>query len=376
MALELTPLDEATLSPGVLRAVGSATPAPLREMAARGLAPLAPPELLLALYQLAAPWSEADRVAEMARASLDKMPEKLIAGALSSATEPRVIDFVVRRRQGAELARAALLNRTSADETVAWLASVLDGAELELIARNEERLLRHPPIIAALYLNRKTPLSLSVRAVELAVRNGIAVEGIPEFEAVRDSLMNLEATVSSGDDAAFEAALGPAAEAEPALDAGELAAEGAENEGEEPPLHPEEQKRAVPIAKLSMIAKIRLATLGDSFARGILIRDSNRVIQMAAIHSPRVNDQEVVRYAQHRGLSEDVIRYITQQRHFVRLYAVKIGLVNNPKCPIGAAIGLLAHLQARDLRNVGRSKSVPATLARAARELQQKRQQQ
>ena len=61
------------------------------------------------------------------------------------------------------------------------------------------------------------------------------------------------------------------------------------------------------ISELSMAGKIRLASVGNSFARSVLIRDSNRVVAMAAIQSPLMNDNEVVRHAANRGLSEDIL---------------------------------------------------------------------
>jgi hypothetical protein len=124
---------------------------------------------------------------------------------------------------------------------------------------------------------------------------------------------------------------------------------------------------------MSPLSKIRLATVGNAFDRTVLIRDTSRVVYMAAIRSPAVNDNEVARYAANRGLAEEVIRYIAGQRHFVRLYSVKLSLVNNPKCPLQASMSFLQHLTARDLRGVSRSKQIPSQLALAAGNLLRKR---
>lgn len=118
---------------------------------------------------------------------------------------------------------------------------------------------------------------------------------------------------------------------------------------------------------MSINAKIRLATLGNVFHRSMLIRDSNRLVAMAAIKSPGVSEQEVVKYASHRGLSEDVIRYIADKREWHRSYGVKLALANNPKTPLAHAMRLLTHLRDSDLRNLTRSKNVPAQVVQQAR---------
>jgi hypothetical protein len=365
MALDLTAIDDRVLSDPVRRVASQSAPAALREMAARGSAPLSPVDLLTALYQLASPWLTDDELpltARLARSTVDGLPDNLLAGALASDVDPRVLDFFGRRViLRPALLQPLLLNRATADETFARLAQMCGERELQMIAANEERLLRHPAIIAALYMNPKTPMSVAGRAVELAVRNGVTVEGIPGFEDVKAALGEVTtdaAPFDGSDDEVFKSGTVPDEE---------MPAQVAEEQKEE------EEEEDVPIHLMTKIAKIRLATVGNAFARSVLIRDTSRVVFMAAIRSPGVNDNEVARYATNRGLSEEVIRYIASQRHFVRLYSVKLGLINNPKCPLQAAMGLLPHLTARDLRGVARSKQIPSQLALAAGNLLRKR---
>jgi len=364
MALELLPLDEETLPQAVRRVASPSSPRELREMAARGRAPLSPSDQLMALYQLSSPSvAEADDIARAARATSAALPDPVLAGALGGEMDPRVLDWFARQVvTRAPLLQLLLGNRAVADETFAFLASTVGERELLLIARNEQRLLRHPPIIAALYLNPKTPMSIAARAVELAVRNQVVVDGIPGFEDVRAAIAEDEQALAGAEDAAFRDAY--------AVDGTlpEVAAAG-----DEAAVPVEEEVKSVPISKMSTLAKIRLATVGNAFQRAVLVRDPSRLVQMAAVRAPGVNDNEAVRHSANRGLSEDVIRYIASQRQFLRLYAVKLNLVNNPKCPLQASMGFLPHLTARDLRAVARSKQVPSALTRAAQMLVQKR---
>ncbi|MSP63388.1 MAG: hypothetical protein EXR72_24210 [Myxococcales bacterium] len=383
MALDLTPLDDRRLPEAVRRVV--AGPAPMKLMAARGLAALAPPDLAVLLYQLAEPWAiEGDGqpvledTAVTARKTAGELPDGVLAGALARDLDSRVLDFFARKIAGRpKLLHTILFNRAVADETFAHLASVCGEAELILIARNEQRLLAHPPIVAALYLNRKTPMSVAIRAVELAIRNGVPVDGIPGFDELKASLdaaPDREAIIAGAEDAAFNVA---AMEGEGMQDLKEPV-EDAEGEGEaeevDQPGREVEEKRNVPIGSLSIPGKIRLATLGNAFARSVLVRDSNRVVALAAISSPQMGDNEVAKYSANRALSEDVIRYIARQRNFTRLYLVKLNLVNNPKATLSTTIGYLPFLTMKDLRVVARSKSIPGPLVKAAAVLLQKKQ--
>ncbi len=112
-----------------------------------------------------------------------------------------------------------------------------------------------------------------------------------------------------------------------------------------------------------------MATLGNAFARSVLIRDTNRQVAMAAIRSPAVTDMEVLRYAANRGLDDDIIRFISNQRRWVRLYGIKVALCNNPKCPLPVAMRFLPHLNVRDLKALARSKGIPSALCTAAKQM-------
>ena len=171
-----------------------------------------------------------------------------------------------------------------------------------MIAKNEERLLRHPPIIAALYLNPKTRMSTAQRALELAVRNHVRVDGIPAFDEAARAIQQ-----SGAPDPAQRPRRTRRSRARPrsrvdqtaglqliAVDEKEAAAlaeaeaQAAEQAVESSDLVEEEKKQK--ISELSPAGKIRLATLGNAFARAVLIRDTNRQVSMAAIRSPAVTD--------------------------------------------------------------------------------------
>ncbi|HXU73169.1 MAG TPA: hypothetical protein VN947_27810 [Polyangia bacterium] len=380
--MELTPLE--TLPPSVERAVGAKAPAPMRLMAARGLAPLPPADLATALYQLS--FAEDDAVKSAAFKTAAELPERILGGALEQPLDARVLDFFARRVfQKAPLLEKLLLNKATGDETFRHLATLVDETGLEMIAKNEERLLRHPPIIAALYMNPKTRMSTAQRAIELAVRNHVRVDGIPAFDEAAKAIQQSGAPTAdqaAKDDAMFAsaAAIGVdqaaglqllAVDEKEAEALAEAEAQAAEQAVESTDVAEEEKKQK--ISDLSPAGKIRLATLGNAFARAVLIRDTNRQVAMAAIRSPAVTDMEALRYAGNRGLDDEIIRFIANQRQWVRLNGIKVALCNNPKCPLPVAMRFLPHLNVRDLKALSRSKGIPSALCTAAKQMLQQR---
>ena len=203
--IQHTPLEATRLSAAAQRALG---PGPGRMMAARGLLPLAPADQVAVLYQLSL---EAEsNLSQSARATAAGMPEKLLAGTLASpTTDPRVLDFfaqLIADKPG--VFDAIALNPTVADETIATLAGRAGSREVDQIAQNEQRLLRHPEIIAAMYMNRRARMSTIDRVVELAVRNNVRVPGLAAWDEVARALTGEAAPSGVTDDTAFDAVMG------------------------------------------------------------------------------------------------------------------------------------------------------------------------
>ncbi len=276
-----------------------------------------------------------------------------------------------------------LADPATGDDAIARAAATAVGADLELIARDEARLLRHSAIVAALFANAQAPMALVNRAVAACVRAGVRVDGIPGFDDIAAAIKAepIEAAArSTAAPVAFDEALAEsrrmdAAEGDSTADA--AAAADSDDEGEPvaaaaaAPAQPARARRVAVIdfSKLKLFEKIRLATLGNAFCRQTLLRDSNRLVAMAAIRSPGITDREVIRAAGNRAVSEDVIRYIANSKEYLKLYPVKLSLVGNPKCPLALTLKMLPTLRPDDLKNIARSKNVPNALSTAARKL-------
>jgi hypothetical protein len=364
IGLDHTPLDIARLSPPVQKALAAG---PTRMMAARGLVPLQRPgDLLTVLYQLAIDGDAA--IAGAARATAAGLPEKVLAGALVDAgLDPRVLDWIAPGlAHKPALQEAVIANPATADQTMAIIAAKGGAHEVDLVAQNEQRLLRHPEIIAAMYTNPKARMSTVDRAVELAVRNQVRVPGLAAWDEIARALAG-GAPVE--DDAAFsQAAAGLAELDDSPLISGDAEAFDVE-ESSEGEAAPEVDEKRIPINKLSIPGKIRLATLGNAFARGVLVRDPLKIVAVAAIKSPGVSEIEAARYAGNQALCEDVIRFTAGKREWTKLYGVKKSLIMNPKSPLPDVTRLLPHMRDKDLRNIAKSKGVPSAVVAQTRRL-------
>ena len=366
-SLQLQPLPAASLSAAVTKVVGGAGPAKL--MAVRGMAPLRPAELLVAIYQLSFDADLAIRTA--AEAAPAGFPDNVINPPLGEALPAPLLHFFAVRLPDQRKAalEKILYNPATADETFVMLAGRLDESLLEVVAQNEVRLLRCPAIVEALFLNKQARMSSVNRAVELCARNGVRLEAVPAFDEIVNAIrQDPEATQEAAVDGRFQAVL-TAAEAASAGD-------GAPGDEE---TAPEESQRAggmsfIKFDHLKIFEKIRLATIGNAYCRKMLIRDSNKLVAMTVIRSPQITSMEIQRIAGSTNVCDDVIRYIANSRECSKNYAVKLALVTNPKCPLGSSLRFLAYLHPDDLRNIARSKNIPGALATSAKKLLQQRE--
>ncbi len=123
------------------------------------------------------------------------------------------------------------------------------------------------------------------------------------------------------------------------------------------------------IQRMTVSQKIKLSMSGAKEARGLLIRESSKIIAMGVLANPRLTIGEVEFFAKSTNLSEDVIRKIGTNAEWTRKPAVASALVNNPKTPIGISLGFVPRLSVRDLGILETSRNIPEAVRSAARNL-------
>ena len=364
------PVEIEKLSAGVQRILGPSAPAPMRLMSAKGLAPgLKPYEALTVIAVLSQSGDEA--IASAAQTTLGKLPPQLLAGALTGDLPAGVLGLVAPLyAQNAAVMEKILAHPAISAATVAAAAAAADEAVAELVATNEQRLLAHPEIIEKLYMNRATRMSTADRILELAVRNKIELKGIPAYKeaaaAIGQELIAEPSREPTPDDILFRET-DAAARRSPVDAATEDTHRLDEETGDEIV-----QERFLPLhtrlAQMTNSQKIRRAMIGSASERLLLVRDTNRLVASAAIKSPSIQENEVVRISSSRTVSEDVLRIIATDREWTRSHQIKLNLVQNPRTPFAFAAKLVMHLREHELKGLARSKNVTGAVAQAARQ--------
>jgi len=380
---------------------GNAPPA-ARSAAARGLLPLPQADLLEALVHLRL--DNDPEVARAAQATLDaQQPNELLEVARANETASSVLGYLASMENAnRETHEAVASNSNTPDEAVAMLARLTsDASLLEFMTLNQQRLIRAPEIIDAILLNPARTAEAERRAretrreffekergarqiaQELRARgNTAAAEFFEEAE------LESELTV---DDAWLIAQHIEVSDAD--IDDSWLARELIEEMMVETPeqiainaqavINAERLEGNASPERISLIRRIMFMTVkdrvklgikGDREARGILIRDSNKIVATAVIHNPRLTDHEVESIAAMRTVSEEVLRLIGASNAWARSYPIIHNLARNPRTPMATAIHILPRIRTKDLKSIGLNRNVSEAVRRQAYRLSEMRE--
>jgi hypothetical protein len=226
-------------------------------------------------------------------------------------------------------------------EQLAILAHLTEDPDAEIRDAAEATLRRVPtPALAAFLARSSTPGSLR----DFFAARGIAPAAAPSAEASDEPPL----VSRSGD---------------PDVEAWEREeADGAR-------LPDDERKQSVVqrLASMSFTDRLKAAVKGTREMRGILIRDPNKMIAMAVLSSPKVNESEIEGYARAANVSEDVLRVIASNRAWTKNYGVLVALTRNPKTPLALSLNMMNRLNDRDLGTLSIDRNVPEPLRIAAR---------
>jgi hypothetical protein len=322
----------------------------LRLMAAEGLLPLKPDDLLELWTDLVGDPDEGVRSA--ADKSLSSFAAAELLPVLKSRdTPPTVLSWAVAHRPEPELREVVLQNPSLPDEAIEALASTLPQALAELVVINQTRLLRRTSLLVALESNaglnndqkrRLRELRESFRIGEVEAAPPPAPEAPPpepEPEAVPVS--------------------------EPVLTEDEAMVRYLSEE-ERQQADAEKVSTVQKIYRLNTAEKLITALKGSREERAILIRDPNRLVAMAALGSNKTTEAEIEAFSAMKNVSDQVLREIGKHREWTRRYTVINNLVRNPRTPIGIALGLVPRLSPRDVKGIAVDRNVPEAVRKQA----------
>lgn len=392
-------------NPVVQAIISGKAPPAARMAAARGLLPLPQADLLEVLIALRK--SDAEDVAQAAERTLQSQEtESLLSVATAPETSPAVLSYIANFQNAGRAAHEAVtLNPNTPYAAIASLAAATtDGSLLEVIVINQQRLIQAPEIIEAIIGNAaRTPEAerraretkreffekergaqqiaeeLKVRGKSAAAEFIEAAESIGTADGLEiDDLWiiadHIEVSDAEIDDSWVpyelietfytETSEQRAAHAEYLIN--EVYSEMSEGMEERISLIRK-------IARMTVKDRMKLAMKGDKEARLILIRDSNKVVCTAVVNNPRITEQEVEKIAAMSSVSDEVLRVISMNRAWARLYSVTHNLARNPRTPIAIAMNILIRLQDRDLQALSMNRNVSETVRRQANRVSQQR---
>ena len=353
------PITPEFLPPNMIKHVDPKAPVPLRMMAAKALVPLSPSDMLSVLFMLS--YDPDQGVRDQVQKTSSTLQDRTAAsGFRDEEVHPPVLGFFLRLYgQNDTYAEMLILNGNTPDDAVAAVAEGCSKRTAETIGQNQLRLLRHDGIIRALAQNPNAVGALIDGVCDFAVRSGVKLDDVPQMTEARVRLF--------GPQAATEA---PPKEGPTADDImSEFSMPDAP--GAEDGVTPMEEAKKLSLSKrimsMNVSEKIKLATKGNKEARGILMRDSNKLVSVAVIRSPRLTDGEVLTQAQSKVCIDDVLRVIYSNREWLRKYAIKLALVKNPKVPQGVSMRLIATLHEHDVKSLAKDKNVPGSVQMLAK---------
>lgn len=352
-AAETLPLPLGQLPESIRRFCDPSGPAPARLLAARGLVPVRGAEQIVLLAQLGA--DAVEDVRRTALQTLKGLPEAVVLPACETALHPAVLELLASELTAEDALLRIVANSAARDSTVEHVARFASETVTERIAVNEQRLLRSPAIIEALYKNRNTRMSTADRLIELAARHGLQLDGIPAYaahvEAIKNELIAEPSAEALPQDQVFAQSL--------AVDSDESAFEDNDAEETDERVKTRFKPLSMAIVDMKKSEKLRLAMIGNRTARTLLVRDRDKQVAMAAVSSPQMTVAEAAEIAKSKQVSEEILRFVGNKKEFVKSAEVKHNLCFNSKCPVGISLKFMGHLRADELRRLANSRNVP-----------------
>jgi hypothetical protein len=264
-------------------------------------------------------------------------------------THPQVAEFILREAlQANHFSILALIiqNQHLPNEFLLSIAARGKATTLEILLENQVRLIAYPEILEKIELNPECGQFIQGKIKELRefYFQSQVVDQIPEKEVLND----------------FDKMGGPKKEKDSGLGQIEI-----------------QQIARTALQRINHMTisqRIRLALTGDKTERLILIKDSNRMVQLAVIESPKMADDEVLIHARNLSLSGELIGKIANNRDWTKNYAIVMALVQNPKTPIHRAVSFIKQLHSRDLKLLIQDRNVNPVIRNLAINLQKEKE--
>ena len=323
-----------TTQASLLEQILSGSNRQLQMLAASGLVPLPPEELLP--IQVALTHSPDAEIAGKAGEALRTIEPRLVASFLTQHAGAQELAYFGTEVRHPAMVEAILRRRDVPRDLLVRLAPELSPDMQEVLVLRQDAILEEPEILIGLERNPQLSSYAKRRIWEyrehLLPRDKVPPKKQEDIEAEVDALTEGEI------EEAIEEARGKPADGKVEESTGLTDAQ---------------------IRSLAIPIRVKMARGANRQVRSILIRDTNSMVALSVINGNNLPDQEVEQIANSRSVISEVLAEIPKRREWIRKYAIAKALVKNPRTLLATSIGLVPRMMMRDLRDLSRDKNVP-----------------
>jgi len=325
----------------------------LQVLAASGLLPLPPEELIPLQVELAR--GVDPEISRSAVESLRKVDPRIAAPFLERQAGDEVLAFFAAESQHPLLLETILRRRDVPRPLLMDLALRLPPDLQEILILRQDAIIEEPAILDALERNPQLSGYTQRRITEYRdhllpqSRRPAAAPAAPLSQTPGEELSDEE----------LAAAIAQVRQEAPAE--GEVETETGLTEGQ--------------VRMLTVPARLKLARRANRQLRTFLLRDTNPQVALAVLTSNPLSDQEVEQTAASRAVVDEVLEAISRRREWISRYNIAKLLVMNPRTPLPISLRLVNRMSVRDLREIGRDKNVADAVRSTALRLYRIKQQ-
>ncbi len=323
----------------------------LQVLAASGLLPLPPEELIPLQVELARGFDP--EISRSALESLRKFDPRIVAPFLERQAGNEVLAFFAVESQHPLLVETILRRRDVPRPLLVDLARRLPADLQEILILRQDAIIDEPAILDALERNPQVSVYIQRRITEY--RDHL----LPQGRRPSASAAPVQGPIEEMSEQELAVVVEKVRQEAPAE--GEVETQTGLSEG---------QIRMLPVP-----ARLKLARGASRQLRTFLMRDSNVQVALAALLGNPLSDQEVEHAASSRAVGEEVLVAIARKREWISRYNVAKLLAQNPRTPLPIAMKLINRMSVRDLRELSRDKNIADAVRSTALRLYRIKQQ-
>jgi hypothetical protein len=290
------------------------------------------------------------------REALEKIPESTKAGYVEKReANHRVAYFVILEALNLSketIIARAIHNQALPYEFLAKIAERGTTSMMEMVLDNQIKMIAYPEIMEA--MEKNPDITNFIRGKIKSLRDYYMLHNEAEEIPAEEVMEDIIETFSQEEENTGETEeTGESEETEVEEEEEDLDILEGMEEVEERAMTALQEINAMSIAE-----RVKLALTGTKTHRMILIKDSNKMVALAVMESPKITIDEISVLAKNKSLPIEIVGRISRNREWTKNYPVMLELIQNPKTPVKDAMSFLKKLHIRDLRQITHNKNI------------------